>query len=220
MIEAGRSARRVARQLGRSDCIVRRCWGQWIREMSFTRRPGSGRPRQTNRREDSYIVRNARVQPTASSVATQRKHLHWGPLFLLEPYEGAWLKDVWDHDTNYVGESRFNLSSYDDRVFVWRPRVERINPAFALQRHTTPTAGVIVWGVIVHNTRLTLVLIRGIMTSQRLSQDCLRTVTTFPWPTRFPDLSPIEHIWDNLGKASWTSHEFERTRVKGTANME
>ncbi|GFX02641.1 transposable element Tcb1 transposase [Trichonephila clavipes] len=32
----------------------------------------------------------------------------------------------------------------------------------------------------------------------RMSQDCLRTVTTLPWPSRFPDLSPIEHIWDHL----------------------
>ncbi|GFY17541.1 transposable element Tcb2 transposase [Trichonephila clavipes] len=39
---------RVARQLGRSDCVVRRRWDQWIREMSFIRRPGSGRPRQTS----------------------------------------------------------------------------------------------------------------------------------------------------------------------------
>ncbi|GFX28046.1 transposable element Tcb2 transposase [Trichonephila clavipes] len=34
----------------------------------------------------------------------------------------------------------------------------------------------------------------------RVSQDCLRTVTTFPWLTRSPDLSQIEHIWDHLGR--------------------
>ncbi|GFX14834.1 transposable element Tcb2 transposase [Trichonephila clavipes] len=39
--------------------------------MSFTRRPGSGRPRQTSRREDHHIVRNARVHATASSAALQ-----------------------------------------------------------------------------------------------------------------------------------------------------
>ncbi|GFX33579.1 transposable element Tcb2 transposase [Trichonephila clavipes] len=71
MIEAGWSSRRVTRQLGRSDCVVRRCWEQWIQEMSFTRRPGSGRPRQTSLLEDRHIVRNARVQPTASSAAIQ-----------------------------------------------------------------------------------------------------------------------------------------------------
>ncbi|GFX43118.1 transposable element Tcb2 transposase [Trichonephila clavipes] len=39
--------------------------------MPFTRRPGSGRPRQTSCREDHHIVRYARVQPTASSTAIQ-----------------------------------------------------------------------------------------------------------------------------------------------------
>ncbi|GFX04640.1 transposable element Tcb2 transposase [Trichonephila clavipes] len=71
MRETGWSARQVARQLGRSDCVVRSCWDQWIREMSFTRTPGSGRPLQTIRQEDHHIIRNARVQPTASSAAIQ-----------------------------------------------------------------------------------------------------------------------------------------------------
>ncbi|GFV61196.1 uncharacterized protein TNCV_499881 [Trichonephila clavipes] len=31
MMEAGCSGRRVSRELGRSDCVVRRCWDQWIR---------------------------------------------------------------------------------------------------------------------------------------------------------------------------------------------
>ncbi|GFX17787.1 hypothetical protein TNCV_475871 [Trichonephila clavipes] len=45
---------------GHFDCIVKSCWDQWIREMSFTRRPGSERPRQTSSREDRHIIRNAR----------------------------------------------------------------------------------------------------------------------------------------------------------------
>ncbi|GFW31743.1 HTH_Tnp_Tc3_2 domain-containing protein [Trichonephila clavipes] len=39
--------------------------------MSFIRRPGSGRPRQTSCREERHIIRNARIQPTASSAAIQ-----------------------------------------------------------------------------------------------------------------------------------------------------
>ncbi|GFX25383.1 transposable element Tcb2 transposase [Trichonephila clavipes] len=34
----------------------------------------------------------------------------------------------------------------------------------------------------------------------RVSQDCLRTINTLPWPARSPYLSPIEHIWDHLGR--------------------
>ncbi|GFT34364.1 uncharacterized protein TNCV_3676971 [Trichonephila clavipes] len=36
MMEAGWSSRRVPRQLSHSKCVVRRCWDQWIQEMSFT----------------------------------------------------------------------------------------------------------------------------------------------------------------------------------------
>ncbi|GFX95668.1 transposable element Tcb1 transposase [Trichonephila clavipes] len=32
------------------------------------------------------------------------------------------------------------------------------------------------------------------------NRDCLRTVTTFPWPARSPDLSPSKHILDPLGR--------------------
>ncbi|GFW86355.1 transposable element Tcb1 transposase [Trichonephila clavipes] len=35
--------------------------------------------------------------------------------------------------------------------------------------------------------------------TDRVSQDCLLTVTTLPWPTRSPKLSPMEHVWDHLG---------------------
>ncbi|GFT30035.1 uncharacterized protein TNCV_715061 [Trichonephila clavipes] len=76
-MEVGWSARQIARQSGLSDCVVRRCWDQWIREMSFTQRPVSGRTRQTIRREDHHIARNARAcvsigfHPGAGSIFTK-----------------------------------------------------------------------------------------------------------------------------------------------------
>ncbi|GFV93967.1 transposable element Tcb2 transposase [Trichonephila clavipes] len=69
-IEVGWSPRHDTLQFGRSDCVVRRCWDQWMREMSFTRKPCPGRSRQISHGENRHIVRNARVQPTAS---------HWPP---------------------------------------------------------------------------------------------------------------------------------------------
>ncbi|GFX16593.1 transposable element Tcb2 transposase [Trichonephila clavipes] len=54
----------------------------------------------------------------------------------------------------------------------------------------------------------------------RVSQDCLRTVSTLLWPARSPDFSPIEHTLGSFGMASWASHEFERIRGKVTENME
>ncbi|GFX81372.1 transposable element Tcb1 transposase [Trichonephila clavipes] len=34
--------------------------------------------------------------------------------------------------------------------------------------------------------------------ASRVSQDFLRHFQTLPWPTRSPDLSPVEHVWDQL----------------------
>ncbi|GFV27544.1 uncharacterized protein TNCV_2596401 [Trichonephila clavipes] len=72
----------------------------------------------------------------------------------------------------FSDESRFNLGS--DDVRVWRPRVERLNPAFALQRHTAPTAGVMVSGAIAYNTLSSQILICRTMIAKRYAHDILR----------------------------------------------
>ncbi|GFT43548.1 transposable element Tcb1 transposase [Trichonephila clavipes] len=63
-------------------------------------------------------------------------------------------------------ESRFNISSDDIRIRLWRLRGEHLSPAFDLQQHTSPTADVMVWCDIAYNTQSTLSLIRGTMTAQ------------------------------------------------------
>ncbi|GFT85871.1 transposable element Tcb2 transposase [Trichonephila clavipes] len=110
------------------------------------------RPRQTSRREDCHIVRNARVQPTASSVTIQaqvapssgppvssrtiRRRLAEGHLesrcslrvLPLTPthrclrlewchVRGNWSAAEWNQIV-FRDESRFNLSSDDNRVRV------------------------------------------------------------------------------------------------------
>ncbi|GFV25791.1 transposable element Tcb2 transposase [Trichonephila clavipes] len=157
-------------QVGRSALTVRRCWDQWTEDTSFTRRPG--RPRQTSRREDRHIIRQARVERTASlaTVQTQAAPSIQAPVssrtIARRLAEG--------HLVVFSDESGFNLSSDDNRIRVWRPRGECLNPALALQRNTAPTAGVMVWGVIVNDTRSPLILIHGTMTAQRYVHDILQ----------------------------------------------
>ncbi|GFX90344.1 transposable element Tcb2 transposase [Trichonephila clavipes] len=237
IMEAGWSSR----GLRCSDCVVRRYWDQWIREMSFTRRPGLGRPRQTSRREDRHIVRNARVQPNASSAAIQAQAAsslgapvssrtilrrlaegHLGSRYPLRVLpltpthrclrlewcsaRGNWTALEWNLIV-FSNESRFNLSSDDNRVHVWRPRGEHLNPAFALQQHTSPTDSVIAWGAIAYNTQSSLVLIRGTMTAQRyvhdIRQGCHKPVSAqllpffdLPYPQICIQSSVSLIIWD------------------------
>ncbi|PRD28317.1 UNVERIFIED_CONTAM: hypothetical protein NCL1_32728 [Trichonephila clavipes] len=63
---------------------------------------------------------------------------------------GNWTAAEWNQVV-FSDESKFNLNSDDNRVRVWRHRGERLNPVFALQRHTVPIAGAMVCIVIAYN---------------------------------------------------------------------
>ncbi|GFX33714.1 transposable element Tcb2 transposase [Trichonephila clavipes] len=52
MKTAGWSTRRVAGQVHRSECAVRKCWEQWTREGTHVRKTGYGATRKTTRRDD------------------------------------------------------------------------------------------------------------------------------------------------------------------------
>ncbi|GFW69481.1 transposable element Tcb2 transposase [Trichonephila clavipes] len=71
-------------------------------------------------------------------------------------------------------KSKINLSSDGNRVRVWRPCGEYLNPAFALQRHTSSTAGVMVWGAVAYNTQSHLVLIHVTLTAQQFVYEILQ----------------------------------------------
>ncbi|GFW87847.1 uncharacterized protein TNCV_1359511 [Trichonephila clavipes] len=62
----------VAMQAFEDLCsAVRRCWDQWTKETSFTWQPSSGSPRKTSHRDDRYIIRRTRGEPTTAFTAVQ-----------------------------------------------------------------------------------------------------------------------------------------------------
>ncbi|GFV88837.1 transposable element Tcb2 transposase [Trichonephila clavipes] len=119
--------------------------------------------------------------------------------------------------------SRFVLGTDDNPVRVWRHPGERYNFPHTVLRHTARTAGVMVWGGIAFDSRSNLIVLRGTLKSQRyvddilsphvgsflnglpgaiFEQELLKTsyviFQTLPWPAHFPDLSPVEYVWDQL----------------------
>ncbi|GFY23245.1 transposable element Tcb2 transposase [Trichonephila clavipes] len=136
------------------------------------------------------------------------------------------------------------MSSDDNHIRVWRSHGECLNTALALQGHTAPTAGVIVWSAIAYDTLSPLILFHCTMTAkwyihdilqphmaglpgaifqhnaqphtERISQDCLCHITILTLPAQSPDLSPIKIS----GMASWTTYEFGRSRGAFTATAE
>ena len=85
--EAGWTYRRIATHVGHNASVVYHCFQQSSVEDSHTNKPGSGRPRNIDARQDRRIVRTALAARRASWVE-MRAHVHLlchqGPLgFLL-----------------------------------------------------------------------------------------------------------------------------------------
>ncbi|GFV70710.1 transposable element Tcb2 transposase [Trichonephila clavipes] len=195
------STRRVAAQVDRSECAVRNCWEQRTREGTHARKTGSGVTRKTTRREDRRIVRQARVDPTVTRSTiradvgtvivpqTISRHLAEANLKSKRLFRALPLtpehrqlrlqwcqaRSMWNvtdwQKVVFSDEFRFVLGTDDNRVQVWR------RPAY--------------------DSRSTLIVMRGTLTGQRYVDDILRP-HTLPWPARSPDLSPVEHVWDQL----------------------
>lgn len=84
-----------------------------------------------------------------------------------------------------------------------------------MKRHTAQQRGIMVWGASTYDSKSPLVWSFGNMTARRYVDGVLHPVTlpflqgvpnaiyqqynailhgTHPWPSAFPDLSPIEHV--------------------------
>ncbi|GFX28568.1 transposable element Tcb2 transposase [Trichonephila clavipes] len=154
--------------------VVGRIWNRFLETGSAGRRPGQGRRRETTPNEDRYLVLTARRHQnmnatllqqhlrsaTGTTVSTQtvRNRLHGLGLYARRPMECV------------------RLTSR--RIFIWRDRGSRNNPAFVHESVRFGGEGVLVYGGISIDGRTDLYIIRdGPLTTRRYRDEILRPIS-------------------------------------------
>ncbi|GFV58604.1 transposable element Tc1 transposase [Trichonephila clavipes] len=137
----------------------------------------------------------------------------------------------------FSDESRFSVHPDNRRIFIWRDRGSRNNPAFVDESVRFGGGGVLVYSGISIDGRTDLYIIRdGPLTARRYRDEIFRPIVVsyaeaiadyfilmddncrphraylvedflfeerivrMEWPACFPDMNPIEHAWDALGR--------------------
>ncbi|GFW55021.1 transposable element Tcb2 transposase [Trichonephila clavipes] len=160
----------------------------------------------TTRREDRRIVRQALVDPTVTRSTiradigveivpqTISRHLAEANLKTKRPFRAhpltlehrqlrlQWCqaRSMWNatdwQKVVFSDESQFVLGTDDNRVRVWRcpgPFLNGLPGSFSQQDNARSHTA-------------------------RVAQDSLRHFQSLPWPALSLDLSPVEHVWDQL----------------------
>ncbi|GFW74002.1 transposable element Tcb2 transposase [Trichonephila clavipes] len=174
-LEGGQTQAEVAQAIGVSQSVISRIWNRFLETGSAGRRPGQGRRWATTPNEDRYLVLTARRHrninaillqqhlrsATGTTVSTQtvRNRLHGVGLYARRPM------------------FRFSVHPDNRRIFIWRDRGSRNNPAFVHESVRFCSGGVLVYGGISIDGHTDLYIIRdGPLTACRYRDEILRPI--------------------------------------------
>ncbi|GFV16880.1 transposable element Tcb2 transposase [Trichonephila clavipes] len=217
--EAGWSNRRIGRHLGRSDMVVARCWQQWITEVPSretirrrltevglrSRRPLRRLPLTPHHRQCRLDF--CRPRATWSVTDWRRVVFSDESRFSLSADDHrtrVWRRSGQRSDPAFIVERHTAISQ---GVTVWgaiswdtRSSLVVLQGTLTARRYVDDILTPIVLPMLSSRPGAIYQQDNARPHTARLSQQCLQGYDVLPWPARSPDLSPIEHVCDALGR--------------------
>ncbi|GFW77972.1 transposable element Tcb2 transposase [Trichonephila clavipes] len=219
--------------------VVGRIWNRFLETESAGRRPGKGRRRATTPNEDRFLVLTARRHRNMKATLLQHLRSATGTTVSTQNVRNRFYS-VGLYARRPLVRVRQTLRHRPDRrerIFIWRDRGSRNNPAFVHESVRFGGGGVLVYGGISIDGRTDLYIIRdGPLTARRFRDEILipivvpysaaigddfilvddnsrphrdnlvedslfeEGIVRMEWPACSPDMNPIEHVWDALGR--------------------
>ncbi|GFS82441.1 transposable element Tcb2 transposase [Trichonephila clavipes] len=177
MKTVGWSTRRVARQVDRSECAVRNCWKQWTQEGTHAQKTGD---------ESRFVLR---TDDNRIRVWRRPGERYNPPPTLLR------------HTAGTAGVMVWGAIAYDSRSTLIVTRGTSTGQRYVddiLRPHVGPFLNGLPGAIFQQDNARPPIA--------RVAQDFLRHFQTLPWPARSPDLSPVEHVWDQLKRQMPSCH--------------
>ncbi|GFX66978.1 transposable element Tcb2 transposase [Trichonephila clavipes] len=179
-LEGGQTQDEVAQAIGVSQSVISRIWNRFLETGSAGQRAGQGRRRATTPNEDSYLV------------LTARKHRNMNATLLQQYLRSAtgntastqtvrnWLHGVGMYARRHMVCVRLTSRHRRDRkerIFIWKDRGSRNNPAIVHESVRFGGGGVLVYGGISIDGHTDLYIIRdGPLTARRYRDEIIRPI--------------------------------------------
>ncbi|UYV62559.1 hypothetical protein LAZ67_2001095, partial [Cordylochernes scorpioides] len=196
----------VAKCLNVNKSVVSKIWKQFIETGTIKRKEGSGRKRKTATSEDRYLVVTAKRHREMTAIQLSNElSSATGTRISRQLFTEGFTKVLFMKDDQWSVSARLNwcLEHHAWTHDQWANVLFSDESRFSFKnRFSTSFHLEGAWKPLSSQARL----VNEYLQSENIQR--------MDWPSRSPDLNPIEHVWDALGKRIGARYPSPRTLVE------